>query len=532
MVVLTLLEALALSFAVDIQPLAVRSGLASVVGAGGGIVALLFIGPVVLAVLQDAKLHALLSKLSQAEVPAARAATAWAAHLAAFGLFAWSTHALVNAPAPTDLQVAGWLLAAPAVPAVALVIGRPGVDVGPLLRSAGPALLLGATLSVFVWSMGNVAQRLWGWLYPVVLTPVHAVLQATVTDVVYEPERFNVGTERFLVNVSPVCSGLEGLGLLVSLAAIAAYQRRATWPWTYVISLLAGAALLSWVANVVRISLLVVIGDAGYDEVAIGGFHSKAGWVLYTSVGLAMMVFVARADATDAAPDTTGQTGSTGDAALTAGLHSGVGAEHFIGPVLAFTITGLLTGLFAATTFDPLYGSRALVGGIALFIVLRQLSPTDLADETKAGTPLAAVGFGVLAFGVWWWVAPGPVTDPLVRGLTALPTASAVVWVGARIVGAVIVVPWVEELAFRGYLLRRFGGADFMAVPYGHFRILPVLGAALAFGAVHQAVVGGALVGILYAAAQAHGRRLRDAVIAHATTNALVVAQALIEWPS
>ncbi len=519
---LTLIEVFVLSLLFDIQPLTTQSGLAALVGGGGGLVPLLFIGPLVLTMLRDATLHQLAVQLGRVRVPPYRAAAAFAAQLLAFGAFLYATRALLSASHPTDLQVLMWLCAAPLVPAIAWVVAWPDTRVLPLLQRAAPALLIGVALSLFVWSMGSVSAAFWNRLSPVVLIPVHEILQLTLTDVVYEPELRNVGTERFLVNISKQCSGLEGLGLLVSLAIITIFQRRNAWPWPQAVLLIVSAAVLSWVANVIRISLLVMIGDAGYEAVAIGGFHSKAGWVLYSLIALAMMVFVSR----KASPDAPSPIAAAGeDPVLTR-------VEAFVGPVLAFTVAGLLTSLATADAFDPLYGLRTIVGGIALMFALRSLRPADLRDEPNAGAPAAAVGIGVLTYGIWLLLAPGPIHAPLVEGLTSMSTFAATSWVVARIVGTVIVVPWVEELAFRGYLLRRLSGEDFMAIPYARFSLMPVIISSLAFAAVHGAFVGGFAAAVLFAAAQAYGRRLRDAVIAHATTNALIVIQAFIEWPT
>ncbi|MEM7675650.1 MAG: CAAX prenyl protease-related protein, partial [Myxococcota bacterium] len=103
-------------------------------------------------------------------------------------------------------------------------------------------------------------------------------------------------------------------------------------------------------------------------------------------------------------------------------------------------------------------------------------------------------------------------------------------WIAVRIVGAVLIVPWVEELAFRCYLLRRMVDADFVRVPFGRLYITPVIVSSLAFAALHGAFLASFAAGLLFAIAQARGRSLRHAVVAHAATNALIVIQAFIEW--
>ena len=85
-------------------------------------------------------------------------------------------------------------------------------------------------------------------------------------------------------------------------------------------------------------------------------------------------------------------------------------------------------------------------------------------------------------------------------------------------------VPIAEELAFRGYLTRRFISCDFLAEPLGRFTWISWIGSSALFGAVHGRWLAGTLVGLLYALALYRRRELMDAVVAHAITNALIAA--------
>jgi CAAX prenyl protease-like protein len=96
-----------------------------------------------------------------------------------------------------------------------------------------------------------------------------------------------------------------------------------------------------------------------------------------------------------------------------------------------------------------------------------------------------------------------------------------------RVFGSVVMVPLAEELAFRGYLVRRLIAADFESVPADRFTWPSFLISSLLFGAMHQRWVAGTIAGMLYALALRHRGRLGDAVLAHATTNALIAALVL-----
>jgi CAAX prenyl protease-like protein len=96
----------------------------------------------------------------------------------------------------------------------------------------------------------------------------------------------------------------------------------------------------------------------------------------------------------------------------------------------------------------------------------------------------------------------------------------------------VSVVPIIEELAFRGFLARRLASRDFDALPPERITLPAIFGSALAFGLLHRRPVAGTLAGVAYALVYRRRGKLADAVVAHAATNAilLAVAAALGRW--
>jgi CAAX prenyl protease-like protein len=89
-------------------------------------------------------------------------------------------------------------------------------------------------------------------------------------------------------------------------------------------------------------------------------------------------------------------------------------------------------------------------------------------------------------------------------------------------------VPIAEELAFRGFLLRRIVASDFTAVSPRTFTWPSVVLSSLAFGALHQRWIAGTIAGLCYASAQLRRGRLGDAIVAHVATNTLIAADVLL----
>ena len=92
-----------------------------------------------------------------------------------------------------------------------------------------------------------------------------------------------------------------------------------------------------------------------------------------------------------------------------------------------------------------------------------------------------------------------------------------------------ITVPVAEELAFRGFLIRRFLSSDIDALPPQSFTWLSLGLTSIAFGILHGNLwFAGILAGLLYAWALLRRGQLGEAIIAHATTNALLAAYVLL----
>ena len=101
------------------------------------------------------------------------------------------------------------------------------------------------------------------------------------------------------------------------------------------------------------------------------------------------------------------------------------------------------------------------------------------------------------------------------------------VWLIFRVFGSVITVPIAEELAFRGYVLRRLISADFDRIS-PRFTWLSFLLSSFLFGALHGRWLAGTIAGMFYAWAMYRRGKVADAIMAHAITNALIAVEVLL----
>ena len=118
-----------------------------------------------------------------------------------------------------------------------------------------------------------------------------AILELFYDNIIFDPVRRDLGVDKFWVNIAPVCSGIEGAVLAVSIAAIYLFLSRKYLIFPHALILLPFAGVISIAFNILRIAALIVLGAEISPALAIGGFHSVAGWITAILVAL-LIVFV------------------------------------------------------------------------------------------------------------------------------------------------------------------------------------------------------------------------------------------------
>ena len=154
----------------------------------------------------------------------------------------------------------------------------------------------------------------------------------------------------------------------------------------------------------------------------------------------------------------------------------------------------------------------------------RTIKPRDI---------MLAVVVGVVVYWLWvrmdWpWATQGPSGgyNPLLAGDLGK------VLVAIRLLGAVIVVPVMEELFWRSFLLRYLISPRFETVPLGTFTAFSFLTTLVLFGLEHHLWLAGMMAGAAYTLLLYGTRRLWPSIIAHAVTNLALGVHVLLtqEW--
>ena len=140
-----------------------------------------------------------------------------------------------------------------------------------------------------------------------------------------------------------------------------------------------------------------------------------------------------------------------------------------------------------------------------------------------------AIGLGAMVFAAWIAIIPADrAADAQFAGvLAAMSRPGATFWVAFRVIGAIVTVPIAEELAFRGYAIRKLISANFESVPPGTFTWLSFAASSVLFGVLHGNWVAGTIAGGGVAMALYRRGALANAVVARATANALLALDVL-----
>ncbi|MDQ2778328.1 MAG: CAAX prenyl protease-related protein [Pseudomonadota bacterium] len=200
-------------------------------------------------------------------------------------------------------------------------------------------------------------------------------------------------------------------------------------------------------------------------------------------------------------------------------------------PFAAFMVVLALRGFMPADGsigIDTrwLYALQVLLPAAMLALWWRDYGELSAQTTPTLREALLAAAVGVLVFGLWInldapWMTLNAVDASAYVPLTA---AGTVDWplVALRLAGATLLVPVMEELFWRSFLMRWLKQPIFESVLPATVGLRAIVLSTFVFVLAHTLWLAAAIAGLAYALLYVRTGKLWTAVIAHALTNALL----------
>ena len=435
------------------------------------------------------------------------------AHLALIACLAWLSALLFpTTPAPLPLRAVVVLWVAICAAAVFCAFAA----MAPLhlwlkgARALGKTWLYSGAAALAAAAVIPASRDLWWSMTGATFHFVEFILLPILPGLTADPATRVLSTQSFAIKILPVCSGLEGISLILVFTIAWLWYFRKEYRFPGALWLIPLGMVLMFALNAVRIAVLVLIGNAGYPEVALVGFHSQAGWIAFNAVAVGIAAWSQRARwwTRGEAPPHEEQLETP--------------TALFLMPLLAILAAGMLSHAFSGR-FEWLYPLRLLACLSVLVIYRRRLAALDWRASWRGALA------GVCVFAVWYvglryFVENGGPPQEL----AAAPASLRWGWIVCRVVASVVTVPLAEELAYRGFLMRRLQSNNFDSLAYDRVGLLALSASSILFGVAHGAMwLPGIIAGFVYGWIARRRGQLGEAVVAHATTNLLLAALAL-----
>jgi len=195
----------------------------------------------------------------------------------------------------------------------------------------------------------------------------------------------------------------------------------------------------------------------------------------------------------------------------------------YVAPMLAFLVLTSLEGYLPGQGwYPPAYAAKVLVVAIVAWCCRSTWS--DLRPVPPATSLVLATMVGLIVFVLWvrlegWYPEIGLLGKRTGFDPSPLPAGWKWPFVAIRFTGLVLLVPLIEELFWRSFLIRWLVGPDFWKVPIG--RVTPMAAGltSAVFALSHPEWLPALLTGLLWAWLLWQTKSVSACVLSHAVAN-------------
>jgi exosortase E/protease (VPEID-CTERM system) len=375
-------------------------------------------------------------------------------------------------------------------------------------------ILCSGLIAAFILVVTSSIESLWEPLSYITMRGSHFILLWFFDDLTYDIQEKLLGVNDFIVHIAPVCSGLEGLVISTSVTSLYIIFLREQLKFPLALVLIPIAAVLSILFNIFRIASLIAIGTIAPD-LAIGGFHSVAGWIAAILVTFIIIFgFSSLSVFSKQKPEVLNDSQIIDE--------DGDLAWSILIPFI-LVLTATLISMVFNQGFNYWYPLKAIAGLVGLFIYWKSYSlklPSKWAETIFTGALVAFI-----------WIAIYPPDEEynasFIAGLESMPLWFFILWFFSRALGGWFIIPIIEELVFRGYVLCRASNNNIELHKKITFSWTALIISSIIFGFIHTEFIAGVIAGVIFALLRFRGKSISEVIVAHMIANILVSFWAL-----
>ncbi len=168
------------------------------------------------------------------------------------------------------------------------------------------------------------------------------------------------------------------------------------------------------------------------------------------------------------------------------------------------------------SSFSPwLYGIKTMLTALLLWWFWPDYRH-ELKNSLSFSGWITSIFCGLLVLFIW--IAGESILPTLGESTKEIAPATTF-FIAVRLLGSSFIVPLMEELFWRSFLMRYLINRDFRGIAPGSFGWFSFLVTAVLFGSEHHRIGAGIIAGLLYGALLLWQKNLRGVIIAHMVTN-------------
>jgi uncharacterized protein len=200
-------------------------------------------------------------------------------------------------------------------------------------------------------------------------------------------------------------------------------------------------------------------------------------------------------------------------------------ALPFAAYIFFVALNNPLTDLFNWLHVDIKWLYVFRIGIVSLCLLYFWREYTEIKKKPVISDFLYASVSGIIVLLIWIFPYPawlGGNDTQAFNPLLAETKIQSILWISVRMMGAVIIVPIMEELFWRSFIMRWYDNEKFLAVKPENISNYSYVGSACLFALQHNLWFAGLFAGLVYGELYKTNKNLWVPIFAHAVTNGLL----------